>query len=126
MIEQAIRTSLASITDLQVYPLKLPDPDQEGVTFLRVSDPEVGSGLARSCLVAVRFQITIYLLNDYTRAVQLEKKIWQAWQGIIHGNLEGYPVQCIERDGIQQSATPLTNNSTQYAIIRDYILTISE
>jgi hypothetical protein len=50
----------------------------------------------RTGLIAGRFQIAIHLLNDYTRLLQLDKKIsgmdcYRAWP------VEGVPVQNVVR-----------------------------
>ena len=44
MIESAIKTAVERITGLDTYPLLLPDTVQEGATFQRISDPQVGDG----------------------------------------------------------------------------------
>lgn len=122
MIENAIRNSLVILSGLPVYPLLLPDPVQEGVTFQRISDPEVDGGLVRTGLVAGRFQISIYRVNDYTALLELDRKIWNAWKGVQHGVIAGYPVQYVQRGGIVQDCTTLTSNSVQYRLARDYIV----
>lgn len=126
MIEFAIKPALERITGLDVYPLLLPDAVQEGVTFQRISDPQVGDGLVRTGLIDVRMQINLYLIDDYTRALQLDKALWAEWQKLIHGQLEGYPVQYVERGGIQQNNVTLTNGRVQYCVIRDFTFTVPE
>ncbi|WP_276851038.1 hypothetical protein [Enterobacter oligotrophicus] len=126
MIELAIKTSLEQITGMTVYPLLLPATAQEGITFQRISDPQVGTGLARTRLTAGRFQISMYLVNNYTRLVELDAAIWSAWQGVVQGELAGYPVQYITRGGIQQGQNVLTNNSVQFRLVRDFTLTYPE
>ena len=84
MIELALKTALERLTGLDVYPLLLPDELQEGITYQCISDPELYAGLLRTGLIAGRFQIAIHLLNDYTRLLQLDKKIsamdrYRAW-----------------------------------------------
>lgn len=108
MIELALKTALERLTGLNVYPLLLPDELQEGITYQCISDPELYAGLLRTGLIAGRFQIAIHLLNDYTRLLQLDKKISAEWTAIVHGHLEGFPVQNVVRGGIQQSKTVLT------------------
>jgi hypothetical protein len=122
MIEQAIKSSLERISGMGVYPLLLPDTEQSGVTFQRISDPEIETGMVRTGLIAGRFQIAMYKVDDYTGLVQLDKAIWTVWKGIIHGVLEGYPVQYVQRGNILQDKTTLTSNRAQYRIVRDYIL----
>ncbi|MEI2630043.1 hypothetical protein [Erwinia aphidicola] len=122
MIENAIRNSLVILSGLPVYPLLLPDPVQEGVTFQRISDPEVDGGLVRTGLVAGRFQVSMYRVNEYTALLELDRTIWNAWKGIQHGVIAGYPVQYVQRGGIVQDCTTLTNNSVQYRLARDYIV----
>lgn len=126
MIELNLKTALERLTGLAVYPLLLPDSEQEGVTYQRISDPAVATGLVRTRLIAARFQITFYLLDDYTRVLQLDQAVWQAWQTISHGEIDGYPVQYVSRGGMQQDRTRLTNNSVQYRLVRDFIITFSE
>jgi hypothetical protein len=92
MIEQAIKTSLERMSGMAVYPLLLPDSEQSGITFQRISDPEIETGMVRTGLIAGRFQISMYKVDDYTSLVQLDKAIWSLWKSIVHGELEGYPV----------------------------------
>ncbi|MDX7141587.1 hypothetical protein SJ271_03560 [Citrobacter freundii] len=122
MIELAIKTSLERLSGMSVYPLLLPDPQQNGITFQRVSDPEIENGMVRIGLIAGRFQISMYKVNDYTGLVKLDKAIWSHWKGIIHGELEGYPVQYVQRGNILQDKATLTSNQVQYRLIRDYVL----
>lgn len=126
MIESAIRTALMRITGLKVYPLLLPANQQEGVTFQRISDPLVNTGLVRTSLVQARFQISLYLVNDYTRLIELEKAIWNEWKDICQGNIDGYPVQYVRRGSIYEDKESLTSGSTLYSRKRDFILTFSE
>ncbi|HDS6906966.1 TPA: hypothetical protein QHX44_000283 [Klebsiella oxytoca] len=122
MIELAIKTALERITGMNAYPLLLPDIVQEGVTFQRISDPEMFSGTLRTGIVSARIQVNLYRVDDYTSLLQLDKKIWSEWKSILHGQLEGIPVQYVERGGIQQDKTTLTNRSIQYRLIRDFII----
>jgi hypothetical protein len=122
MIEQAIKSSLERITGMDVYPLLLPDTAQSGVTFQRISDPEIETGMVRTGLIAGRFQISMYTVDDYTSLVLLDKAIWAEWKDIVHGTLEGYPVQYVQRGNILQDKTTLTSNRVQYRIARDFIL----
>ncbi|MEQ5054339.1 hypothetical protein [Klebsiella michiganensis] len=122
MIELAIKTALERITGMNAYPLLLPDIVQEGVTFQRISDPEMYSGTLRTGIVSARIQVNLYRVDDYTSLLQLDKKIWSEWKSIVHGQLEGIPVQYVERGGIQQDKTTLTNRSIQYRLIRDFII----
>lgn len=122
MIEQAIKISLERLSGMAVYPLLLPDSEQSGVTFQRISDPEIENGIVRTGLIAGRFQVSMYKVDDYTGLVQLDKAIWAEWKKIIHGDLEGYPVQYVQRGNIAQDKTTLTSNQVQYRLIRDFIL----
>ena len=122
MIEQAIKISLERLSGMTVYPLLLPDSEQNGITFQRVSDPEVETGMVRTGLIAGRFQISIYKVDDYTGLVKLDKAIWSQWKSIVHGELEGYPVQYIQRGNILQDKTTLTSNQVQYRLTRDFVL----
>ncbi|MGN2428627.1 hypothetical protein [Klebsiella electrica] len=126
MIELAIKTALERITRLNAYPLLLPDTAQEGVTFQRISDPEMYAGMLRTGLVKARMQVTLYRLDDYTSLLQLDKKIWSEWKAIIHGQLEGVPVQYVERGGIRQDKTILMSRRIQYRLTRDFIFTYRE
>ncbi|EOY8739519.1 hypothetical protein ACQFG6_005152 [Klebsiella michiganensis] len=122
MIELAIKNELERITGMDAYPLLLPDTVQEGVTFQRISDPEMYSGTLRTGIVSARIQVNLYRVDDYTLLLQLDKKIWSEWKSIVHGQLDGVPVQYVERGGIQQDKTTLTNRSIQYRLIRDFII----
>ncbi|MCS4445172.1 hypothetical protein [Klebsiella pneumoniae] len=122
MIELAIKNELERITGMNAYPLLLPDTVQEGVTFQRISDPEMYSGTLRTGIVSARIQVNLYRVDNYTSLLQLDKKIWSEWKSIVHGQLDGVPVQYVERGGIQQDKTTLTNRSIQYRLIRDFII----
>ncbi|EPL6862538.1 TPA: hypothetical protein ACOEP1_000907 [Enterobacter kobei] len=122
MIEQAIKISLERLSGMTVYPLLLPDSEQNGITFQRISDPEVETGMVRTGLIAGRFQISMYKVDDYTGLVKLDKVIWSQWKSIVHGELEGYPVQYIQRGNILQDKTTLTSNQVQYRLTRDFVL----
>ncbi|EMY7644233.1 hypothetical protein ABCT85_003380 [Klebsiella aerogenes] len=122
MIELAIKNELERITGMNAYPLLLPDTVQEGVTFQRISDPEMYSGTLRTGIVSARIQVNLYRVDDYTSLLQLDKKIWSEWKSIVHGQLDDVPVQYVERGGIQQDKTTLTNRSIQYRLIRDFII----
>lgn len=122
MIEQAIKTSLERLSGMAVYPLLLPDIEQSGITFQRISDPEIEAGMVRTGLIAGRFQISMYQVGDYTGLVRLDKTIWSHWKGIVHRELEGYPVQYVQRGNILQDKITLTSNQIQYRLTRDYVL----
>ncbi|WP_316515250.1 hypothetical protein [Klebsiella aerogenes] len=122
MIELAIKNELERIIGMNAYPLLLPDTVQEGVTFQRISDPEMYSGTLRTGIVSARIQVNLYRVDDYTSLLQLDKKIWSEWKSIVHGQLDSIPVQYVERGGIQQDKTTLTNRSIQYRLIRDFII----
>lgn len=122
MIELAIKNELERITGMNAYPLLLPDTVQEGVTFQRISDPEMYSGTLRTEIVSARIQVNLYRVDDYTSLLQLDKKIWSEWKSIVHGQLDSIPVQYVERGGIQHDKTTLTNRSIQYRLIRDFII----
>lgn len=126
MIEAAIKKALERITGMKVYPLLLPADQLEGVTYQRISDPEISTGMVRTGLVEGRFQITLYAVNDYTKLVQLDSAIWNEWKQIQHGMIEDYPVQYVQRSGIQEGKETLTNGSTLYDRKRDFILTFKE
>ena len=102
MIELAIKGTLERITGMNAYPLLLPDTVQEGATFQRISDPEMVSGMLRTGIVSARIQVNLYRLDDYTSLLQLDKKIWTELKSVVHGQLEGIPVQYVERGGIHQ------------------------
>lgn len=120
MIESAIKSALESMSGMEVYPLLLPDTVQEGVTFQRISDPEVDNGMVRTGLIAGRFQIAFYRVEDYTALVMLDKHIWANWKTLRHGDISGFPVQYVERGGIIQDKVTLPNNSAQYRLVRDF------
>lgn len=126
MIELAIEPALTRLTGLDVYPLLLPSTKLEGVTYQRISDLAVTGGLSPTGLYDVRMQITLYLLNNPLRLLELDQLIWAEWRNIVHGNLEGQPVNLIQRSTIQQDKTVLADNTVQCKLVRDYILTVAE
>ncbi|HBY2168384.1 TPA: hypothetical protein MG567_10290 [Klebsiella pneumoniae] len=122
MIELAIKGALERITGMNAYPLLLPDTVLEGATFQRISDPEMVSGMLRTGIVSARIQVNLYRLDDYTSLLQLDKKIWTELKSVVHGQLEGIPVQYVERGGIHQDKNQLTNRRIQYRLTRDFII----
>lgn len=122
MIEQAIKSALERLSGMSVYPLLLPDSEQDGVTFQRISDPEIETGMVRTALIAGRFQISIYKVDGYTQLLQLDKFIWNEWKKVSHGNIEGYPVQYVQRGNLLQETITLPNNRIQYRLVRDFII----
>lgn len=126
MIEQALKPALEKLTGLDVYPLLLPKTQQQGVTFQRISDPSVGTGLSPTGLSDVRMQLSFYLINDYTRLLQFDKAVWDAWKSVIHDEIEGQRVQLVRRGSIRQGQQELPNGNIQYSLIRDFIFTVAE
>lgn len=126
MIELAIKNSLERITGMTLYPLLLPAGVYNGGTYLRVSDPEIETGLVRTSLVEGRFQITLYAENDFTKLVTLDKAIWDEWKQVVHGTIDDYPVQYVRRGGVRYIKETLTNGNVLYGVIRDFILNFSE
>ncbi|EIU2829677.1 hypothetical protein L4O62_001955 [Salmonella enterica] len=126
MIELALKAALERLTGLDVYPLLLPDELQEGITYQCISDPELYTGLLRTGLITGRFQISLYLLDSYTDLLRLDRKIWSEWKQIVHGQLDGFPVQYVDRGGIHQDKTTLTNGRNQYRLVRDFTFVYPE
>ncbi|EDX0904764.1 hypothetical protein IQ454_004763 [Salmonella enterica] len=126
MIEEALRDSLISLTGLPVFPLLLPEEEPEGVTYQRISDPLMDTGLVTTTLVQARFQVTLYLLSDFSRINRLDKKIRDAWTSVVHGDIAGFPVQAVQRGGVRQGAETLTSGAVQYRLARDFIITYAE
>jgi hypothetical protein len=126
MIEYEIKAALESLTGLPAYPLLLPDPIQEGVTYQRISDPRFDTGLVKTALIQGRFQISFYVIDDYPRLLSLDQAVIAAWEPIRHGYIGAWPVQTVTRDGIQQDQVTLSNNSIQYRLIRDFIICYPE
>ncbi|MCP9266856.1 hypothetical protein M5U04_01765 [Xenorhabdus sp. XENO-1] len=126
MIEPELKADLERLTSLPVYPLILPSTVLEGVTYQRISDPRLTVGLVDSSLIEARFQISIMVLNDYTKALRLEAKIRSAWESVQHGLLGSYPVQTVSRGMLQQEAEALTENRKRYRITRDFIIIYTE
>ncbi len=126
MIEPDIKADLEQLTGLIAYPLILPSTVLEGVIYQRISDPKVDTGLAKTALVAARFQITIQTDDDYLKALALDKKILNAWEGITHGYINRYPVQSVQRGNFAQDMVEQTHKRNIYRVTRDFIITYSE
>ncbi len=84
MIETDIKADLERLTGLNAYPVALPSNALEGVTYQKISDPKMITGLAKTFLVQARFQITFQIPNDYSKALKLEKVVLNAWENITH------------------------------------------
>ncbi|WP_237386713.1 hypothetical protein [Xenorhabdus sp. Sc-CR9] len=126
MIESDIKAALERLTTLTAYPLILPSTVLEGVTYQRISDPKFSTGLAATRLIEARFQISLIILNDYTKALRLEQKIRSAWESVQHGYLGRTPVQTVSRGVLHQDAEELTENRKRYRVTRDFIITYAE
>lgn len=126
MIEFEIKTALEELTHMPVYPLVLSDPGLEGVTYQKISDLKLNTGLVNTSLVQSRFQIVLYVIDDYARLIALDKIILTAWEGIQHGHIGHWPVQAVTRSTILQGATTLADNRIQYRMVRDSIICHSE
>lgn len=126
MIEDELQTSLEALTRLPVHPLVLPDPEQEGVTYQKISDLKLNTGLVNTSLVQGRFQVVLYLIDDYSRLIALDKAVLTAWEGVQHGHIGRWPVQTVTRSTILQGATTLADKRIQYRMARDYLITYSE
>lgn len=126
MIEYEIKAALEALTRLPAYPLLLPNPEQEGITYQKISNPKLATGLASTALVQGRFQVVLYIINDYARLIELDKAICTAWESIQHGHIGRWPVQTVTRGTMLQGATTLTNNSVQYRLVRDYLICYAE
>ena len=106
MIEDEIQRSLAALTHLAAYPLILPDSQQEGVTYQKISDLKVNTGLVDSSLVQSRFQIVLYVIDDYSRLIALDKAVLNAWEGVRHGHIGQWPVQAVTRSTLCRAPRP--------------------
>ncbi len=126
MIESDIKSSLSAITAMPVFPLLLPKDAQEGITFQCISDPRYSAGMVTTHLIVARFQIVIHVLNDYEKALLLDKAIRDAWEPIVHGYIGNYPVQTVQRGGFQQGREELTKNTVRWSVMRDFIITYPE
>ncbi len=126
MIEYEIKAALEALSGLNAYPLLLPDPEQEGVTYQRISDPRFETGMVVTSLVQARFQISYHVIDDYPRLLSLDKTVRDAWEPIAHGRIGRWPVQAVTRGGISQNKQTLTNNRVQYRLTRDFIICYPE
>ncbi|MEX5767955.1 hypothetical protein AB4Y55_19600 [Serratia nematodiphila] len=96
------------------------------MTYQKISDLKVNTGLVDSSLVQSRFQIVLYVIDDYSRLIALDKAVLNAWEGVRHGHIGQWPVQAVTRSTLLQIATPLADNRVQYRMARDYLITHSE
>ncbi|PHM31291.1 hypothetical protein [Xenorhabdus innexi] len=126
MIEFELKAELERLTAMKAYPLILPTTVLEGVTYQRISDPHFNTGLAATRLIDARFQISLIVLNDYSKALRLEAKIRREWEAIQHGYLGKTPVQTVSRGALHQDAEELTENRKRYRLTRDFIITYTE
>lgn len=126
MIELTLKQSLETITLLTVYPLLLPDDVLEGITYQCISDPFIQTGLQRLALVEARYQITIQLLNDYSRLKQLDKLIWSHWRQGKQAFSDSSGIRYIERANIRENRETLADKQFLYQLSRDYLITYEE
>ncbi|WP_140181265.1 hypothetical protein [Providencia stuartii] len=126
MIETDIKADLERLTGLNAYPVMLPSNVLEGVTYQKISDPKMITGLAKTSLVQARFQITFQIPNDYAKALKLEKVVLNAWENITHGHIGRYPVQTVQRGNFMQNREEQTDKRVIWRVMRDFIITYPE
>ncbi len=125
MIELAIKGALERITGMNAYPLLLPDTVQKG--DIPAYFGCAGRGWpARTGISSVRIQVAIYLIDNYSRLLMLDKQLWSEWKAIVQSRLEDCPVSYVTRGSIQQDKITLTSGRIQYRLVRDFIFTTPE
>lgn len=120
MIDYEIKAALENLTGLPAYPLLLPNTEQEGITYQKISDSKVNTGLANTALIQGLFQLSLFIIDDYARLIELDNRIVTAWESITHGQIGSWPVQHVSRGITHQDVINLTNSQKQYRLIRDY------
>lgn len=126
MIEYEIKKDLERLTGMKVYPLMLPENTEQGATYQRISDARISSGLVQTSLVTGRFQISLYLTDDYPALLQLEKHISKTWEAVRHDVIGSWPVQSVTRGPLLQRSARLTSNRILYCINRDFLICYTE
>ncbi len=126
MIETDIKADLERLTGLSAYPVGLPSDKLEGITYHRISDPKMMTGLANTSLIQSRFQITFQIPNDYAKALMLEKTVLKAWEAIAHGYIGKHPVQTVQRGNFMQYREEQTDKRVIWRVMRDFIITYPE
>ncbi|QLY02890.1 hypothetical protein HV243_10575 [Citrobacter sp. RHBSTW-00599] len=113
-----LKSAIEALLGVNVYPLIGPQTESEFVTLQLISDPPITSGTIRTTLAAVRYQIS-FVSSLYSRAEEMDKALWDAWEPIRHGYIDGYPVQYVEREGVRESFD--NDDGGKYRRARDYI-----
>jgi len=113
-----LKAEIEALLHINVYPLVGPQTESSFVTLQLVSDPLIESGMVRTKLVAGRWQIS-FISSLYSRIEEMDKALWQAWEGLAHGHIGRTPVQYVQRVGISESFDP--DDGGKYRRTRDYI-----
>lgn len=113
-----LKSEIERLLGVNVYPLVGLQTESEFVTLQLVSDPPLESGTIRTKLVAARWQISL-ISSLYSRTEEMDKVLWQAWEGLVHGYIGRYPVQYARRGGVSESFD--SDDGGKYRRSRDYI-----
>ncbi|WP_435954108.1 hypothetical protein [Dryocola sp. BD626] len=113
-----LKTEIESLLNVKVYPLIGPQTESEFVTLQLISDTPLESGTIRTQLVAGRWQIS-FISSFYSRAEEMDKLLWLAWESLVHGHIGSYPVQYVQRGGISESFD--SDDGGKYRRARDYV-----
>jgi hypothetical protein len=113
-----LKAEIELLLNVKVYPLIGPQTESEFITLQLISDPPLESGTIRTKLVAGRWQIS-FVSSLYSRTEEMDKLLWQTWEGLTHGHVGNYPVQYVQRAGVNESFD--ADDGGKYRRSRDYI-----
>ncbi|MDA1381865.1 hypothetical protein PCI56_25125 [Plesiomonas shigelloides subsp. oncorhynchi] len=87
-----------------------------------VSDFKPDTGLAGVSLITQRYQFKI-ISPSRVKTIETEKILLQAWEGLAHDKIDGYPVQFIARGGFTED---FDSQDAVWCRSRDFIVTHNE
>lgn len=113
-----LKSEIEALLGVNVYPLIGPQTESEFVTLQLISDPRVETGIIRTKLAAVRYQVS-FVSSLYSRSEEMDKVLWEVWENIAHGHIGDYPVQYVSREGVSESFD--SDDGGKYRRARDFI-----
>ncbi|WP_230432589.1 hypothetical protein [Plesiomonas shigelloides] len=122
MLDIHLKNDAERLTGLPVYPLQRPDDVNECIVYQVVSDFKPDTGLAGVSLITQRYQFKI-ISPSRVKTIETEKILLQAWEGLAHDKIDGYPVQFIARGGFIED---FDSQDAVWCRSRDFIVTHNE
>lgn len=122
MLDVHLKNDAERLTGLPVYPLFRPDDVNECIVYQVVSEFKPDTGLADVSIITQRYQFKI-ISPSRLKTIETEKLLLQAWVGLAHAQIDGYPVQYVARGGFTED---YDHSDAVWCRIRDFLITHNE